>query len=110
MIATAGTSTIIPAVRFRSLISFATHFASVRVETIGTITQFFPVCSRAAWEIASNWRVKSSWSIPVVLRPLTPSAGLGSASRVAQEIGLSEPASRVRVTTFLSGKAENTRE
>ena len=58
--------------------------------------------SRAACATPSSWR-SSRPGLPKDSRsPRTPSAGFSSPSRVANATGLSEPASRVRTTTYRS--------
>ena len=68
--------------------------------TIGAITQAsVPVCF-AASAIASSWRSMSPGLSKESRRPRTPSAGFSSPVWVANATGLSDPASRVRTTTY----------
>ena len=106
MMATEGTSTMMPAFRPRSWTRPANHWVSATVEIIGAITR---TCScpteEAANLIASSWRGRNSWLWPVVRIPRTPRAGFASSSSGANGTGLSEPESNVRTTTFDSGNS-----
>ena len=110
--ATEGTSTMTPGVMPRSRHSCAKRAASGIVAIIGAMTHGWvsASCSRAwpAAATASSWRVSMPRSRSPIRTPRTPSAGFSSCSMFANFSGLSEPASRVRSTTFWPAKAAKT--
>src|SRR5690606_27146158 len=107
--AAAGTSTMTPAVSNPCLAHAATNSSvSSTVAIIGAITHTSALSAAAASAIAASWLSRIFGLRQEVRRPRTPSAGLGSAVSVRNGIGLSAPASRVRTTTFLPGKAAST--
>ena len=83
--------------------------ASATVATIGAITHVSVPVRSAASLMPSSWRSIRPGLPKDSRRPRTPSAGFSSPGRVAKAIGLSEPASRVRITTcWPSPKAPST--
>ncbi len=107
--AAAGTSTIAPTVGSPCAPACSAKArASAGTETIGAITQTSAPVERAASATAASWVSRSPGWRTAVLRPRTPSAGLGSSAAVAKGRGLSAPASRVRTTTRRPAKASKT--
>ncbi len=107
--AAAGTSTITPTWRSpRARARSAKPAASATVLTMGAITQVSAPLARPASAMASSWTSRISGWILLVRSPRTPRAGLDSAGRRRNGRGLSEPASRVRITTRLPGMAWST--
>ena len=107
--AAAGVSTITPCTgRSTSLSIFAKLRASEVVEIMGAITQISASDSSYAFLMASSWRVSTPGTVQSVRNPRTPSAGFSSSFTFRNGRGLSAPASRVRTTICLPGKASKT--